>query len=195
MIVPGPQICCRYEMCTARPWNEHSQWKLRSRDIGEKAKQNSARNNAKCFQFLCNNSDRTWFFNALTFARSLERCWKPRPSASVFNTSHGTWRMLMHEKPCLIPIFMQLNWLKEQLYTSLKTIAGIRRIDFPSAVSKDWHFLQHLSHFDDKVESVSNKLLVLWLLSMCTHQRIAHKLNKKPGFIQFVIASPGFTHQ
>ena len=73
----------------------------------KKAKQNSARKKAKCskcFQFLCNNSDRTWFFNALTFARSLGRCWKPRPLASVFNTSHGTWRMLMHEKPCLIPI-------------------------------------------------------------------------------------------
>ena len=54
--------------------------------------------------FLCNNSDRTWFFNALTFAMSLGRCRKPRPSASVFNTSHGTWPMLMHEKPCLIPI-------------------------------------------------------------------------------------------
>ena len=73
MIVPEPQICCRYEMCTQ---NEHNPWKLRSRDIGEKAKQNSARNNAKCskcFPFLCNNSDRTWFFNALTFARSLGR--------------------------------------------------------------------------------------------------------------------------
>ena len=109
MIVPGPQICCRHEICTARSQNEHSPWKLRSRDICEKAKQNSARNNAKCskcFQFLCNNSDETWFFNALPFARSLGRCWKPRPSASVFNTFHGTWRMLMHEKPsCLIPIF------------------------------------------------------------------------------------------
>ena len=107
MIVPGPQICCRYKMCTPQPWNEQSQWKLRSRDICEKAKQNSARNNAKCskcFQFLCNNRDRTWFFNTLTFARSVGRCWKPRPSASVFNTSHGTWRMLMHEKPRLIPI-------------------------------------------------------------------------------------------
>ena len=58
MFVPGPQICCRYEMCTGRPQNEHSPCKLRSRDIGEKAKQNNARNNAKCskcFQFLCNN--------------------------------------------------------------------------------------------------------------------------------------------
>ena len=76
-IVPGPQICCRYEMCTARPQNEHCPWKLRTRDIGENAKQNSARNNAKCskcLQFLCHNSDRTWFFNALTFARSLGRC-------------------------------------------------------------------------------------------------------------------------
>ena len=43
-------------------------------------------------------------FNALTFAMSLGRCWKPRPSASVFNTSHGTWRVLMHEKPYLVPI-------------------------------------------------------------------------------------------
>ena len=81
MIVPGPQICCRYEICTAWPQDEHSLWKLRSRDICEKAKQNSARNNAiysKCFQFLCNNSDQTWFFNALTFARPLGRCWKDR---------------------------------------------------------------------------------------------------------------------
>ena len=94
MLVPGPQNCCCYKMYTARPYNEHSPWKLHSRDIGGKAKQNSARNNAKCskcFQFLCNNSDRTWFFNALTFARSLGRCWKPRPSASVFNTSHAGW--------------------------------------------------------------------------------------------------------
>ena len=59
---------------------------------------------SKCFHFLCNNIDRTWLFNALTFARSLGRCWKRRLSASVFNTSLGTWRMLMHEKPCLIPI-------------------------------------------------------------------------------------------
>ena len=27
-----------------------------------------------------------------------------KTAVSVFNTSHGTWRMLMHEKPCLIPI-------------------------------------------------------------------------------------------
>ena len=52
MILPGPEICCRYEMCTARPKNEHSQWKLCSRDIGEKAKQNSARNNAKMYQMF-----------------------------------------------------------------------------------------------------------------------------------------------
>ena len=28
---------------------------------------------------LCNNSDQTWISNTLTFARSRERCWKPRP--------------------------------------------------------------------------------------------------------------------
>ena len=72
----------------------------------------ATRNNAKfskCFQFLCNNSGWTWFFNALTFARSLGRCWKPRPPASVFNTSLGTWRMLMYEKTCLIPIFKRFS--------------------------------------------------------------------------------------
>ena len=37
-------------------------------------------------------------FHALTFARSSGRCWKPRPRATVFNTSQGTWRMLMHWK-------------------------------------------------------------------------------------------------
>ena len=37
-------------------------------------------------------------FHALTFARSRGRCWKPRPKASVFNTSQGTWRLLMHWK-------------------------------------------------------------------------------------------------
>ena len=77
IVVPGPQICCRYEMCTDWPKNEHSPWKMRSRDIGEKPKQTSARNNAKCsksFRFLCINSDRTYCFNALTFARSLGRC-------------------------------------------------------------------------------------------------------------------------
>ena len=39
------------EMCTARPKNKHSPWKLRSWDIGEKAKQNSARNNASSLSF------------------------------------------------------------------------------------------------------------------------------------------------
>ena len=43
-------------------------------------------------------------FQRINIARSLGRCRKPRPSASVFNTSQGTWRMLMHEKTCLIPI-------------------------------------------------------------------------------------------
>ena len=38
-------------------------------------------------------------FHALTFARPRGRCWKPRPVAAVFNTSLGTWRMLMHWKP------------------------------------------------------------------------------------------------
>ena len=46
-------------------------------------------------------------FNALTFAKSLGRCWKPRAPASVFNTSLGTWRTLMPKKPCLIPILVR----------------------------------------------------------------------------------------
>ena len=37
-------------------------------------------------------------FHALTFTRSRGRCWKPRPEAAVFNTSQGTWRVLMHWK-------------------------------------------------------------------------------------------------
>ena len=37
-------------------------------------------------------------FHALTFTRSRGRCWKPRPEAAVFNTSLGTWRVLLHRK-------------------------------------------------------------------------------------------------
>ena len=48
MPVPGPHNCCRHGIYSARPLNEHSPWKLRSRDISEMAKQNSARNNATC---------------------------------------------------------------------------------------------------------------------------------------------------
>ena len=56
---------------------------------------------------LCNNNDKTWFCHSLTFARTLGRCWKPRASHSVFNTSLRTFRTLMNGKPCLIPV---LNW-------------------------------------------------------------------------------------
>ena len=90
MLIPGSQNCCRHEMCTPCPRTSIVRGNSVRATSVKKAKQNSARNNAKCskcFQFLCNNSDRTWFSNALTFARSL-----------------GTWRMLIQEKPCLIPI-------------------------------------------------------------------------------------------
>ena len=40
-----------------------------------------------------NNSDQTWFFNTLIFARFL--------GPSVYNISVGTWQMLMHEKTFL----------------------------------------------------------------------------------------------
>ena len=112
-VLPGPRTSIVHRNCVREK-------------INEKAKQNSARNNAKCskcFQFLCNNSDRTWFFNALTFGRSLGRCWKPRPPASVFSTSHGTWRMLMNEKPCLIPI---IKWTCSSFRTSMENNYRIR---------------------------------------------------------------------
>ena len=54
MIVPGPQICCRYELSTARPYNEHSPWKLRSRDMVKrqnKIVQEIMRNVANVFSF------------------------------------------------------------------------------------------------------------------------------------------------
>ena len=50
MLVPGPQICCRYAICTAC----HSQWKLLSRDIGErrnKIVQEITRNVVNVFSF------------------------------------------------------------------------------------------------------------------------------------------------
>ena len=44
-------------------------------------------------------------FHALTFARSREKCWKPRPKGVVFNTSLGTWRMLIHRS-----LLLHKNW-------------------------------------------------------------------------------------
>ena len=129
MLVPGPQICCPYEM--PGPWTSIVSGNyVRDTSVKRRNKivQEITRNvRGKCFQFLCINSDWTWFFNGLTFARSLRRCWKPRPSASVFNTSHGTLRMLMHRKPCLITIikyaccwwslYVDRAALKENSYT------------------------------------------------------------------------------
>ena len=37
-------------------------------------------------------------FHALLLSRSRGRCWKPRPKATVFNTTQGTWWILMHWK-------------------------------------------------------------------------------------------------
>ena len=93
-VLPGPRTSIVHGNCV-RETSVKRQNKL---------VQEITRNVANVFSFLCNNIDRTWFFNALPFARPLGRCWKPRPSASVFNPFHGTWRMFMHEKPCLIPI-------------------------------------------------------------------------------------------
>ena len=73
MIVPGPQICCR-ETCTAGPrtsiirGNYVHETSVKRRN---KIVQDITRNVTNVFSFLCNNSGRTWFFNALTFARSL----------------------------------------------------------------------------------------------------------------------------
>ena len=58
---------------------------------------------------ICNNNDQTWFFNALTFARSL---------APVFNSSVRTWQKLMHEnKTCLIPILWLIFTCRFSRYT------------------------------------------------------------------------------
>ena len=54
MLVPGPQSCCRHKICTTVPSNEHSPWKKRSCDIGEKAKQIAQeirQNGANVFSF------------------------------------------------------------------------------------------------------------------------------------------------
>ena len=54
------------------------------------------------FHYIINTSmsvqGSNMFFHVLTFARSRGGFWKPRPKASVFNTSQGTRRTLMHWK-------------------------------------------------------------------------------------------------
>ena len=91
MIVPGPQICCRYQMCTARPWNEHSPWKLCSWDIGEKAKQNSARltrNVASVFSFYAI----TPAFQHLPWDLANVNAWKPCLIPILINRGQVTWK-------------------------------------------------------------------------------------------------------
>ena len=61
----------------------------------------------KCVSVLIYGSNMV--FHALTFARSRWRCWKPWPEAAVFNTSQGTWRMLMH-----LTMFDRYYWIKTQ---------------------------------------------------------------------------------
>ena len=138
MLVLGPQNRCRHDMCIACPRTS----KVRGNYVREtsvkrwnKIVQEITRNVAKVFSFYAIIVIEHVFFNALTFARSLGRCWKPRPSASVFDTSHGTWRMLMHEKPCLIPILSifsfddeNLMWIR--LYQFL-TFSNLLRIYYP----------------------------------------------------------------
>ena len=116
------------------------------------------RNVANIFSFLCNNSDRTWFFYALTFARSLGRCWKSRPSASVFNISHWTWRKLMHEKPCLIPI----------LTTGVHVHQRRRRISCASAWS-DQSLRKAFSFFFKRTAKTFIRLYVCDLILRWTH--------------------------
>ena len=50
------------------------------------------------------------------FARSLLKCWKPRASPSVFNTSLGTLRMLMNGKSCLIPLLQGFKMLDTKVF-------------------------------------------------------------------------------
>ena len=98
-VVPGPRMSIVrgnwVHEISVKMWNK----------IVQKIMQNVA----NVLSFYAINSDRTWFFNALTFTRSLWRCWKPRRPALVFNTSLETWRMFMHEKPCLIPILWDVT--------------------------------------------------------------------------------------
>ena len=54
------------------PWTSIVRGNCVSRDISEMAKQNSARNNTKCsrcFLILCNNSDRTCFFQCFNICQ------------------------------------------------------------------------------------------------------------------------------
>ena len=108
LIVPGPHDCCCYEIVLPGPRTSIVRGNcVRETSVKRRNKimQEITRNVAN-FQFLCNNSDRTWFFNALTVTTSLGRCWNPRPPASVFNISLDPSRMLMREKTCLIPIML-----------------------------------------------------------------------------------------
>ena len=97
------------------------------------------------------------FFNTLTFAKSLGRCWKPRPSASVFNTSHGTWWILMHEKNMFDP-YNEVNrkrpqsWSIDFLKHRKRDRCGTSHYENMS-IQVYWKFYHQKWKFSDKKKS------------------------------------------
>ena len=94
---------------------------------------------------------------------------------------------------------MQLDWLKEKLYTSIKSRAGIRLIYFLSAISNIDTFAK-IYHFFDKVGIIRNSLQYHFsgFLLTRTLWQITHKLNvslSPLGLLQVVSDLPDFTYQ
>ena len=102
MIVPGPQICCRYEMSGPRTSIVRRNY----------VRETSVKRRNKIVQEITRNVANVFSFYAIIAIEHGFQCINIRQvprevlktAASIFNTSFGTWRMLMHEKPCLIPI-------------------------------------------------------------------------------------------
>ena len=124
-------------------------------------------NVGKCFKFLCNNSDRTWVFNVLTFARSLGRCWKPRPSANVnaWKTIFDSYiHVLSISDRCILKHRDAVESIHAKMFDCFQYIASKRHPNFNKWLPDVINFLVYLRDFGIEFDKRSSKMNLEWPL-------------------------------
>ena len=81
--------------------------------------------------------------------------------ASVFNTSHGTWRMLMHKKPCLISILTVCIQIRRLLMVHLILVCTVCKIISRSRGSKVLYHSKNINFC-----RVKNSVTIIRFLSL-----------------------------
>ena len=100
------------------------------------------------------------------------------------------FRLVSLDEACLINRVLLFDWLEKKVYTSINSMSrNLETIFLPPAPKTYNNFdkknMESISKkkkkndLHDKVGIIRNKLLFLWILSMCKLRRITNKLNIK----------------